>query len=109
MEEHIVWDVHRMDGLEKTWCCLSISARDLVKSGWLYLRNGDWEGTQIVSSDRLKKSMTQGAYQPSECPSISPRFGWLLSEEGKDEQYWDINLKKNLIVIRLGEQIGKLP
>ena len=122
MEHDGVWGVDRIDGLERTWCCLSLSARDLAKFGRLYLKNGDWERIQIVSSEWVKESTTGGAYQPDEWPEDLAHIWnykyqwWLLSEEhgdystlGKDGQYMYINPKKNLIIIRLGEETGDLP
>jgi hypothetical protein len=41
MEDDGVWGLDREGGLEKTWCCLSASARDLAKFGRLYLRDGN--------------------------------------------------------------------
>lgn len=121
MEYGGVWGVDRPDGLERTWCCLSISARDLAKFGRLYLRNGDWDGTQIVSTDWTKESTTDGAYPPNQWPTDLSHLGnykyqwWLLSEAGgdysslgKDGQYMYIHPTNNLIIIRLGEETGDL-
>jgi CubicO group peptidase (beta-lactamase class C family) len=45
MEQQGVWTIdHEGDGLEKTWCCLAASARDLAKFGRLYLNQGAWNG-----------------------------------------------------------------
>jgi CubicO group peptidase (beta-lactamase class C family) len=122
MEDSGVWGVDRLDGLERTWCCLSVSARDLAKFGRLYLRNGNWDGTEIVSSDWVETSTTQGAYKANEWPDDLARIWnykyqwWLISEEdgdystlGKDGQYLYVNPEKNLIIIRLGETTGDLP
>jgi CubicO group peptidase (beta-lactamase class C family) len=121
MEHDGVWGVDRMDGLERTWCCLSISARDLAKFGQLYLQNGDWNGTQVISSEWVEESTTGGAYEADEWPADFADSGrsnykyqwWLLSGEdgaystvGKDGQYMYINPKNNLIIIRLGNGTG---
>lgn len=42
----------------KTYAGLSASAIDLAKIGRLYLNNGNWNGTQIVSKDWVIKSKT---------------------------------------------------
>jgi CubicO group peptidase (beta-lactamase class C family) len=122
MQDRGVWGVDRLDGLERTWCCLSMSARDLAKLGRLYLRNGDWNGMQIIPSAWVETSTTDGAYQPDEWPEDLSHIGnykyqwWLVSEEGgeystlgKDGQYLYVNPQKNLIIVRLGEETGDLP
>jgi CubicO group peptidase (beta-lactamase class C family) len=122
MQDRGVWGVDRLDGLERTWCCLSMSARDLAKLGRLFLRNGDWDGTQIVPSDWVETSTTHGAYESDEWPEDLSHIGnykyqwWLLSEAdgdystlGKDGQYLYVNPQKNLIIVRLGEGTGDLP
>ncbi len=121
MEYGGVWGVDRADGLERTWCCLSLSARDLAKIGRLYLRNGNWEGMQIISSDWVKTSTTVGAYKSDEWPARLTEIGasnykyqwWLLSQNdgeystfGKDGQYVYVNPGKRLIIVRLGETDG---
>lgn len=123
MEQRGVWGVDRLDGLERVWCCLSLSARDLAKLGRLYLHQGNWDGTQLVSSQWVEASTTKGAYDPNEWPADYVESGlvnykyqwWLVSEEqgiyttvGKDGQYMYIDPGKNLIIIRLGEGTGNL-
>jgi CubicO group peptidase (beta-lactamase class C family) len=124
MEHKGVWGVDRSDGLERTWCCLSMSARDLAKLGRLYLHQGNWDGTQIISQEWVQTSTTGGAYGSDEWPDEFAESGrmnykyqwWLLSEEsgsystvGKDGQYMYVNPEKALIIIRLGEKTGNLP
>ena len=98
-----------------------ISARDLAKFGRLYVRNGDWDGTQIIPSDWVITSTTEGAYSPDEWPAdLSLIWNykhqwWLLSEDGaystlgKDGQYLYIDPQKNLIIVRLGVESADLP
>lgn len=121
MEHEGVWGVDRPDGLERTWCCLSLSARDLAKFGRLYLRKGAWGGTQLIPPDWVEESTTQGAYRPKEWPEdLSHLWNykyqwWLVSEEGdysslgKDGQYLYVHPGKGLIIVRLGEGTANLP
>jgi CubicO group peptidase (beta-lactamase class C family) len=122
MEDRGVWGIDREDGLERTWCCLSMSARDLAKFGRLFLRNGDWKGKQLVPVDWVMTSTTGGAYEAGEWPEDLSHIGnykyqwWLLSGPdgeystlGKDGQYLYVNPRKNLIIVRLGEETGDLP
>ena len=122
MEYGGVWGVDRPDGLERTWCCLSLSARDLAKFGRLYMNQGSWNGKQIISSDWVKNSTTKGAYKSGEWPDNLTDLGatnykyqwWLLPEGdfstwGKDGQYVYVKPEKNLIIVRLGETDGGIP
>jgi CubicO group peptidase (beta-lactamase class C family) len=122
MEHRGVWGIDRLDGLERTWCCLSMSARDLAKLGRLYLQNGEWDGIQIAPSGWVETSTTDGAYEADEWPEDLAHIGnykyqwWLLSDEngdystlGKDGQYLYVHPQKNLIIVRLGEETGDLP
>ncbi len=43
---------------------LRISARDLARFGYLYLRQGRWKGRQIVSADWVKRATTPGPTGP---------------------------------------------
>ena len=124
MEHGGVWGVDRLDGLERTWCCLSMSARDLAKFGQLYLQNGNWNGTQIVPPEWVETSTMFGAYTSNEWPSDMSKIGasnykyqwWLLSGNdgnysswGKDGQFVYVNPQKGLVIVRLGETDGGLP
>lgn len=119
MEHPGVWGIDREDGLERTWCCLSMSARDLAKLGRLFLNQGNWDGTQLIPSEWVEASTTSGAYQPSEWPTDYDESGllnykyqwWLLSQDayttvGKDGQYLYVDPQKKLIVVRLGDGTG---
>lgn len=119
MEYGGVWGVDRPDGLERTWCCLSMSARDLAKFGRLYLHSGDWNGLQIIPSSWVETSTTNGAYKDDAWSEDLVDLGasnykyqwWLLpngdySTFGKDGQYVYVNPGKSLIIVRLGETDG---
>lgn len=121
MEHGGVWGIDHPDGLERTWCCLSISAWDLAKFGRLYLKKGEWNGIQLVSSDWIETSTTDGAYEADEWPKDLNHIWnykyqwWLISQEdgdystlGKDGQYLYVNPGKNLIIVRLGERTGNV-
>ncbi|NQZ77890.1 MAG: serine hydrolase [Ekhidna sp.] len=42
-----------------TGCCLFISGRDMTKLGQLYLDKGEWNGSQIISSDWIERSIAK--------------------------------------------------
>lgn len=124
MEDQAVWTIdHEGDGLEKTWCCLATSARDLAKLGQLYLNEGAWAGAQLLPASWIERSTGQG-YVPEEQWSADYRaagwrnYGyqwWLASESdgdyfalGKDGQFLYVNPATNSVVVRLGWSQGEL-
>ena len=125
MEYDGVWSLDREgNGLEKTWCCLAAAARDFAKFGRLYLRNGDWDGEQIVSRSWVEQSTRVGAYTPTGWPRRQVENGmwnygyqwWLASKEdgdywtrGKDGQHIYVNPNKQMIIVRLGQDNGNVP
>lgn len=48
---------------EKTFCCLNARAKDYAKFGRLYLKNGKWNGKQIVPENWVKQSVTFSEYK----------------------------------------------
>lgn len=124
MEYEGVWSLdHQGDGLEKTWCCLAATARDYAKLGRLHLRNGDWDGQQVLSPGWILQS-TRAAVPEASWPGDFMAIGvrnygyqwWLLSAEegdylanGKDGQYLYVNPARNTIILRLGWSSGGMP
>jgi len=54
----IVWDA-AADGVNYGGFGLSMSPRDMARFGWLYLNNGEWNGTQIIPADYVEASKPQ--------------------------------------------------
>jgi len=101
-------------GLEKAFCCLNASAIDFAKIGRLYLNNGNWNGTQIVSKNWIEETI---AYDESN--KINPEkyfynYNWYLNPngtfytEGYKGQHIYIDKDNNLIIVRLGEKFGEM-
>lgn len=114
MEYNGAWSIdHEGDGLEKTWCCLSATARDFAKFGRLYLNNGNWNGKQIVSRNWVEQSTK---IDTSEGSAWNYQYQWwLVSKDsnaymaiGHLEQYVYIDPAKQLIIVRLGKSSGNL-
>jgi len=68
MEFDATWNVDsRKNQIPKGFCCLNARARDFAKLGRLYLKNGNWEGNQIISQDWINRSVKpnfeNGCYQ----------------------------------------------
>jgi len=123
MQDRAVWTIdHEGNGLEKTWCCLATSARDLAKLGRLYLNHGAWvEGYPIPSTwpEQSTRAHVPEAEWSSEYQSIGWRnYGyqwWLASEDdgdyfalGKDGQFLYVNPAAKAIIVRLGWSTGDL-
>jgi len=124
MEDDGVWTIdHQGDGLERTWCCLAISARDIAKLGLLFLNQGAWNGQQLISADWVTQSTGVGQIPEADWPDEyrtdgSWNYGyqwWLASQdegdffaEGKDGQFLYVNPDANLIIVRLGWSRGTL-
>lgn len=124
MQDRGIWTIdHQGDGLEKTWCCLAISARDLARFGSLYLNEGIWGEERILPATWVEQSTQRGqvpeAAWPEDYRSIGWRsYGyqwWLLSEEdgdffglGKDGQFLYVNPRTKTVIVRLGWSAGDL-
>lgn len=108
------WSIDKKkDGIEKTFCCINATARDFAKIGRLYLRNGNWNGQQLVSESWVKESIAVDSTAGS-APYYQYQW-WLPSKEGDFMavgilgQYIYVNPAKNLIIVRLGRKRGKVP
>jgi CubicO group peptidase (beta-lactamase class C family) len=123
MEHDGVWSLDRDDGLEKVWCCLAGTARDLAKIGRLYLARGEWDGKRIVSAEWIERSVLSGAVDEPVWPENFRAAGfwsygyswWLLSKDegdylaqGKGGQFLYVNPTRRTIIVRLGRSTGYL-
>lgn len=112
MQYDASWSIDREEnGLEKTFCCINATAMDYAKIGRLYLNQGNWNGTPIVSPSWVQESTkldtadgSAGFYQ----------YQWWLPQPGKDftaqgilGQYIYVHPEKNIIIVRLGSDKGK--
>lgn len=68
------WNVDKVGGLEKTFCCFNATARDFARVGQLFVNNGATSigGQSIISSQYLKR-MT--------APQNSLDYGWGYSAQ----------------------------
>lgn len=115
MENPALWTVDVDNdtlGLEKAWCCLATTARDLAKIGRLYLNEGRINGKQIVSSSWIKKSVMDPLSQPA---AMVYNYNWWIYPKqqafvaiGKDGQFIYALPNQNTLVIRLGKNIGHI-
>lgn len=112
------WSTDKKGGDEKAFCCINSNARDLARIGKLYLNSGNWNGIQIIDTNYVNEAI-----------SIAD----LLDEDGNKNinygyHFWITNYKnmhvyyarglwgqyvicipeKDMIIVRLGRNFGKL-
>lgn len=113
MEYPASWSLDRAkDGMEKTFCCLNATARDFAKLGRLYLHQGRWNGQQLVPASWVTAS-TQRDTTAGSVPFY--QYQWWLPQPGHDfmaqgilGQYIYVHPAKDLVMVRLGKNEGKV-
>lgn len=113
MEYDGSWSIDKkMDGLEKTFCCVNARARDFAKIGRLYLNNGNWNGKQIVSvkwvEESTKIDTTQGSVKEYQYQWWLPSTNGDFMAEGILGQYVYVNPNDNTIIVRMGKKNGRV-
>lgn len=114
MEHRGVWSLDRAGGMEKAWCCIAATARDLAKLGRLHLHRGASGSQRLLSAAWIEASMPE----PPAAGGTPRRYahGWWPASplgsdcmaSGKDGQYLYIAPAHNALVVRLGESRGGL-
>ena len=97
-----------------TYCCLDTTSRDFARIGLLYLRDGNWGGTQVVPAGWVHDSVTPA-------PNTGGRYGymWWLSTlpgvegtnfyaSGFDGQWTYAIPSLDLVVVRNGDYVKSL-
>jgi CubicO group peptidase (beta-lactamase class C family) len=83
------WIVSRFDSLPHTGGGLHMRAMDLARVGYLVLRDGRWNSTQVVSSDWLRESTRTYSTNPYQLGGYGTEYGylwWLMSVPGSTEK-----------------------
>jgi CubicO group peptidase (beta-lactamase class C family) len=113
MEHDGGWSLDRPDGLEKTWCCLSATARDYAKLGRLVLNDGVWGGERLLPPGWIERSTAVDTRNGS-APDYQYQW-WLVSEERGDViamghlgQFLYLDPQSDTILVRLGTGRGGL-
>ena len=100
------------NGIEKTFCCINARARDFAKIGRLYLNKGNWNGKQIVSQKWVEESTkvdtTEGSDQGYQYQWWLPSTTGDFMAEGILGQFIYVNPAKNLVIVRMGRNYGKV-
>lgn len=113
-----IWSTDHEDGLERTWCCLALTARDLARIGEMALDGSAVDGRQLIPAEWLAASFAP-AYDPSEWPadyagSALTNYGyqwWLVDGSaavalGKDGQYLYVDPSRDVVIVRTGTSQG---
>lgn len=56
MQHAAYWSTDRKGGTAKAFCCLNAKARDLARLGRLYLKDGQWQGQQLLEPSWINRS-----------------------------------------------------
>ena len=109
-ENEALWQTDKKGGIVKAFCCIASDARDFARFGKLYKQYGKWNGKQLLDSTFIAKSIT-----PRFKASPEYGYGWWLTEykgkkifymRGHLGQYVIVIPKDELIIVRLGKEIG---
>ncbi len=116
LESGGTWSTDSDGGLERTWCCLAMVARDLARIGVMVQSQGMWEGKAVIPQEWITRS-AEPAYDPSRWPAEyddSPLanygYQWWITESGamlafgKAGQY--LYVGDDTVIVRLGETQG---
>jgi CubicO group peptidase (beta-lactamase class C family) len=125
MEYPASWSLERENGgLELMISGINARAVDFAKFGRLFLNNGNWKGTQIISSDwvvestspdpndhRLWHSYTEweeenGYYKYQWWGRTNPDGSYHYTALGKRGQYIFVAPRENMVIVRFGIDEG---
>ncbi len=106
------WSLDKEGGDEKAYCCFYSNARDFARIGKLYLQNGRWDSTQVVSEAWVKKSITPHRLPENGIPTDQYGLQWWVYGDifycrGILGQYIIVDPKNNMIIVRLGHKRDK--
>jgi CubicO group peptidase (beta-lactamase class C family) len=113
MEYPATWSIdQKKNGMEKAFCGINATARDFAKFGRLYLREGDWDGKQVVPREWVIESTKvdeeEGAWSGYQYQWWLPSKEGDYTAEGHLGQFIYVNPDKELVMVRLGKNYGKV-
>ena len=80
---------------------ITITHRALARIGYLYLREGDWNGRRILSREFIR-----AATKPTDLPSFVPYYAFLWGSNGRGtfpeiplDSYWALGLGDSFVVV----------
>ena len=111
-EQDASWSLDSEEsGFEKMESGLNATAVDYARFGALYLHNGEWNGSQIVSADWIRAAT---AADTSTDPNASYQYFWWVDLArpgrfyglGNYGQYLYVAPDTNTVIVRLGRDWG---
>lgn len=102
-EDDATWNLDRVGGQEKAFCCINATARDFAKIGTLILSKGEAYGKQVISPAWLKRVSTP----------VSAVDGWHYTAQwwhfsngtfgavGIYGQYIFLDPRRNTVIVKL--------
>ncbi|HEX2900843.1 MAG TPA: serine hydrolase [Bacteroidia bacterium] len=107
------WSIdQKKDGMEKAFSSINATARDFAKFGRLYLHKGNWDGKQLISKEWVEESTKVDAQDGS---VWHYQYQWWVPTKNGDfmanghlGQYIYVNPTKDLVIVRLGKNEGKV-
>ena len=110
------WLLDKKGGDEKAFCCFHTSAREVARFARLLLRQGNWNGRQLVSEAYMREATAPATYLKDEFGKDSlDYYGyqiWIMRYKGMVNPYFRGMLgqyiiaipSRNAIVVRLGHK-----
>lgn len=113
MEYNASWSIDKkINGIEKTFCCINARAIDFAKFGRLYLNKGNWNGRQIISKSWVNNSTKLDSLGGGD---LGYQYQWWIPNkkgdfiaEGILGQFIFVSPAENLIIVRFGEKSGNV-
>lgn len=111
-ENTAYWSLDHKGGDEKAYCCFYSNARDFARVGKLYMQNGMWDSTQVVSSEWVKKATAPHGLPENGVKTTQYGLQWWVYNDvyycrGILGQYIICDPTNNMIVVRLGKDRDK--
>lgn len=100
-------------GEDKTFCCMGATALDYAKFGRLYLKKGNWNGTQVVPEQWVETSLSRDTTNGS---SHGYNYLWHIGlkpygdfmADGMYKQNIYVHPEKNIIIVVMCERDNKV-
>lgn len=112
MNDNALWHTDA-EGMELVYCCVNTNLRNFAKFGQLLLQKGNWKGKQLLSAkfiERMRQNDLVSYYGHSlwidERHLNKPEFFAFIGHLG---QFIIVIPKEQMVVVRLGERMGKNP
>lgn len=118
MESDAYWELDGDSKMEKTYCCISATARDFARLGQLMLNEGRWGDKQILTPAQVKKMSAPNLAAFANKERANYGFSLWLDKQyqpnfyafiGYLGQYIVVIPSENMVVVRLGYRANTEP